>query len=76
MDSMSNCPTKEAGANLVGSISKLCRALKPKGLLFALHPRRYSVENLVENKDEMRAQATEENCWSLSLPHGFTYACH
>lgn len=72
VDSMSNRSTKEAGANIVGSIASFIVAPKPKGPSSTLHSGKCNVENLVENGGEMGAQATEENCWCLSPPREFS----
>lgn len=73
---MSNRSTKEAGGNLADAIVSVVVALKRKGPLFTLHSRKCNVENLVENEDEMRARATDENCSSPSLPQGFIRICY
>ena len=47
-----------------------------RGPLFSLRLGQCSVENLVENEDETRAQATGQNGRSLSFPSGLACACH
>lgn len=68
---MSSRPPKETGPNIVGSISEFSVAYGARRVATYLARKARSVENLVENGHEVRAQALDRNCRRLSPPQRF-----